>query len=233
MKNFKDVVLREIKNYKDQDKQGIEKFFLSENKYDSYIKFNEVKKDVFDVKITSLSLDIIKEIYGLFSFDLQSVREVVDLYMRHMDDTQLTTPVNNIPTFDIENFRADSYYYEMVIPLKDRNVIANRETLYTVLKGYNIYPSVRVVMKFIIKGDDLQPVVDIELPLARKERFLVSVDRSYDITTIDKKIQKAIRQRVVCLLTTKRIKTFTRKEIIDADFSDIGRYMTLLAMDAI
>lgn len=233
MKNFKQIVLNEINEYKEARKEGIFKCYIEENNYNQYMTFNQIKSDVFEVKVTALNLDILKEIYGLFSIDLKIVREIVDLFMSHMDNTQLTTTVNNQLTFDIENFWADSFYYEMLVPLKHRQVIANRENFYTGMKGYNVCPSVKVVMRFIVKGDHFEPFLDIYLPLACKERFLVSIKHDYNITVIDEIMKKAIRQRVLCLLTTRKIKMFSRQDIKLADFDDIGRYMTLIAMDAI
>jgi hypothetical protein len=233
MKNFKQIVLNEINEYKESRKEGIFKCYIEENKYNQYMTFNQIKADVFEVNVTALNLDMLKEIYGLFSIDLKIVREIVDLFMSHMDNTQLTTTVNNQLTFDIENFWADSFYYEMLVPLKHRQVIANRENFYTVLKGYNVCPSVQVVMRFVVKGDHFEPFLDIHLPLACKERFLVSIKHGYNITAIDEIMKKAIRQRVLCLLTTKKIKLFSRQDIRSADFDDIGRYMTLIAMDSI
>lgn len=233
MKNFKQIVLNEINQYKQANTDGIFKYYIEGNNYNQYIALYPIKAGVFDVNITALPLDKLKEIYGLFLMDFKIVREIMDLYMFHMDNTQLTTTVSHQPTFDIENFRADSFNYEMMVPLKDRNVIANRETFYTVRKGYNVYPSVQLVMRFIVKDDEFEPILDIYLPLARKERFLVSITKNYNMKAIDEIIKKAIRQRVLCLLTTKKIKMFTRQDIKAADFDDIGRYMTLIAMDSI
>lgn len=233
MKNFKQTVLNNIKDYQDSGKEGDFKYYIEENNYEQYMTLHQIKSDVFDVKVTALSLDKLKYIYGLFSMNFNVVREVMDLFMSHMDNTQLTTTVHNQLTFDIENFWADSFYYEMLVPLKHRQVIANRENFYTGLKGYNVCPSVQVVMRFIVKGDHFEPFLDIYLPLACKERFLVSIKHDYNITAIDELMKKAIRQRVLCLLTTRKIKMFSRQDIKSADFDDIGRYMTLIAMDAI
>jgi hypothetical protein len=233
MKNFKQIVLNEINEYKEAHKEGIFKYYIEENNYTQYMTLNKIKADVFEVNVTALNLNMLKAIYGLFSIDFKIVREIVDLYMSHMDNTQLTTTVSHQPTFDIENFHADSFNYEMMVPLKDRNVIANKETFYTVRKGYNIYPSVQIAMRFIVKGDEFEPIMDIYLPTARRERFLVSIKPDYNIQLIDDIIKKAIRQRVLCLLTTKKIKLFSRQDIKSAEFDDIGRYMTLIAMDTI
>lgn len=233
MKNFKQIVLNEINEYKEAHKEGVFKYYIEENNYTQYMTLNKIKADAFEVNVTALNLNMLKAIYGLFSMDFSVVKEVVDLYMSHMENTQLTTTVNHQPTFDIENFRPDSYDYEMMIPLKDRNVIANKETIYTVRKGYNVYPSVQVSMRFYVNGENFFPFLNINLPLARKERFLVKVDEHYNIQVVDEIIKKAIRQRVLCLLTTKRIKMFSRQDIREANFEDIGRYMTLIAMDSI
>jgi len=233
MKNFKEIVLSQIQAYKEEKKEGIVKYYIEENNYQEVIRINHFKKDIFEIDLTGLKLDILKEIYALFSMDFNVVKEIVDLYMSHMENTQLTTTVSHQPTFEIENFRPDSFDYEMMIPLKDRNVIANKETIYTVLKGYNVYPSVQISMKFHVNGENFFPFLNIKLPLARKERFLVKVDKHYNIKAVDEIIKKAIRQRVLCLLTTKRIKMFSRQDIREAEFEDIGRYMTLIAMDSI
>lgn len=233
MKNFKQIVINEINEYKKAHQEGIFKYFIEENNYTQYMTLSQIKADVFEVNVTALNLNMLKEIYGLFSMDFKIVREIVDLYMSRMENTQLTTTVSHQPTFDIENFHVDSFNYEMMVPLKDRNVIANKETFYTIRKGYNIYPSVRLVMRFIVKGDHFEPILDIYLPTARKERFLLSVTPDYNMQSIDDIIKKAIRQRVLCLLTTKKIKLFSRQDIKSAEFDDIGRYMTLIAMDTI
>lgn len=233
MKNFKQTILAQIRDYKDQEKEGVEKYYIEENNYQEVIRFKHLKKDIFEVDLTGLNLDNLKEIYALFSMNFNFVKEVVELYMLHMENTQLTTTVNHQPTFDIENFRPDSFNYEIMIPLKDRNVIANKETIYTVRKGYNVYPSVQISMKIHVNGENFFPFLNINLPLARKERFLVKVDNHYNIQAVDEIIKKAIRQRVLCLLTTKRIKIFSRQDIREANFEDIGRYMTLIAMDSI
>lgn len=233
MKNFKQTILNEINEYKEANKEGTFKYYIDENNCTQYITLNKIKANVFDVNISSLKIDMLKDIYKLFSIDFKIVREIVDLYMSHMHNTQLTTSVSHQPTFDIENFYADSFNYEMMVPLKDRNVIANKETFYTVRKGYNIYPSVQIIMRFVVTGDQFEPMLDIFLPTARKERFLVRVKPDYNIQLIDDIIKNAIRQRVLCLLTTKKIKLFSRQDIKSAEFDDIGRYMTLLSMDAI
>lgn len=233
MKNFKERVLSEVKDYKDFQKEGVLKCYIEENNYRHHIDISHIKKDIFDVNITALPLDMMKEIYSSFSMDLNVIKTVVDLHMSHMQNTQLTTFVPNVPTFNIDNFYEDRFGYEMVIPLKDRNVIANKDNLYTERKGFNVYPSVQVLMKFIVKGTEFEPCIDIYLPLARKERFLVQIKPNYKIEEIDNIIKNAIRQRVLCLLTTKRIKMFSRQDIREAEFDDIGRYMTLIAMDSI
>lgn len=233
MKNFKEIVLEQIKQYKEDNQDGIVKHRIEDNNYTQYITLHAIRSGVFDVKVTALPLDVLKEIYGMFSMNFEVVREIMDLYMSHMHNTQLTTTVEHQPTFDIENFWADSFNYEMMVPLKHRHVIANKETFYTIRKGYNTYPSVQVVMRFIVKGDHFEPILDIYLPLACKERFLVSIKKDYSIAAVEEIMKKAIRQRVLCLLTTKKIKMFSRQDIRAAEFEDIGRYMTLIAMDSI
>jgi hypothetical protein len=233
MKNFKKIVLEQIEQYKRANRDGVFKHYIEDNNYKEYITFQPVKNGVFDVKVTALPLDKLKEIYGSYSMNFEVVREIMDLYMSHMHNTQLTTTVEHQPTFDIENFWADSFNYEMMVPLKHRHVIANKETFYTIRKGYNVYPSVQVVMRFIVKGDHFEPFLDIYLPLACKERFLVSIGKDYSIPAVEEIMKKAIRQRVLCLLTTKKIKMFSRQDIRAAEFEDIGRYMTLIAMDSI
>lgn len=233
MKNFKKIVLEQIDQYKRAGRDGVFKHYIEDNNYKEYITFQPIKNGVFDVKVTALPLDKLKEIYGSYSMNFEIVREVMDLFMSHMENTQLTTTVEHQPTFDIENFWADSFNYEMMVPLKHRHVIANKETFYTIRKGYNTYPSVQVVMRFVVKDDHFEPFLDIYLPLACKERFLVSIKHDYNINAIDEIMKKAIRQRVLCLLTTKNIKMFSRQDIRAAEFEDIGRYMTLIAMDSI
>lgn len=235
MKDFKERIHKHIKEFKTLDSHcsnGM-KFPLNPNDFNHYILITPFVENYFNIEITTLPLTVIKEIYALFDLDLSVIRQVLDRYMEHMDNTQLTTSVADMPTFDIENFRSGSQFMDIIIPLKDRNVIANKNTIYTVKKYYEVYPTARVSMKFHVADGLIEPNILISLPLARKERFLVSVGVDYNMEEIDNIIKKAIRQRVICLLTTKRIKTFTKKDIQEAEFEDIGRFMTLLAMDSI
>lgn len=235
MKDFRERIQQYIQDVKtfDSNCSGGIKFPFIPNDFNHYILVTPFVKNQFNVDITTLPLDVIKETYDSFGLSLSVVRQVLDRYMEHMENTQLTTPVANMPTFDIENFRSGSNFMDIIIPLKDRNVIANKDTLYTVKKYYEVYPTARVTMKFHVTNGVITPSILIDLPLARKERFLVPVHIGYDMEEIDNMIKKAIRQRVICLLTTKRIKTFTKKDIKEAEFEDIGRFMMLLAMDSI
>jgi len=235
MKDFKERIYQYIKDFElfDDNRSSIQKFPFELDSYQHYIILNKLCKNKFNVDITSLPLDMVKEIYSLFYLDLSCIRQIIDRYMEHMNNTELTTTVANMPTFDIENFRSDNRFLDMIIPLKDRNVIANKETIYTVRKYYEVYPTVRVSMQVNVTGDIFEPNILVELPLARKERFLVPISTGFNMEEVDNIIKKAIRQRIICLLTTKRIKTFTKKDIQEAEFEDIGRFMTLLAMDSI
>jgi hypothetical protein len=230
MNNFKQIVLEQIKQC---DDEKVHKYFPNEGEFSHFILFKKLNSKTFEIDLSGTNLDLIKGVYSLFNSDLKIIREIIDLYMMRMRDTGLTIDVPHQLTFDIENFYSNSYDFEMNIPLKDRNVIAHKETFYTVRKYYSVFPTVKVLTKVIFKNNSFEPMIEIHLPLARKEKFLITVGLAYNIQTIDKIIQEAIRQRIICLIKPKRIKTFTKEDIKMAAFDDIARYMTLLSMDTI